>query len=139
MDPVNGRALILHSPSLGEQDKQVLIAESLFDVTARPVTPGPLSARPPLGTAAVPVTVSLKRAEPPYRDISAADKPRQPGPQVLPVGLTWPRHTCPVTVSRWSKVILLPVDIQPAYDDHRDLLKPGEARTPHANCLRSQS
>ena len=35
---------------------------------------------------------------------------------------------------------LLPVDIQPAYDGHRDLLKlPRAPRRPHANCLRSQS
>ena len=35
---------------------------------------------------------------------------------------------------------LSPVDIQPAYDGHRDLLELSGGRTPpHANCLRSQS
>jgi hypothetical protein len=58
------------------------------------------------------------------RDVVAACEPRQPGPQVLPVGRGdlaaphLPGHGAGVVERQ-----LLPVDIQPAYDGHRDLLK----------------
>ena len=58
------------------------------------------------------------------RDILAASEPRQPGAQVLPVSRGdlaaphLPGHGVEVVESD-----LLPVDIQPAYDGHRDLLK----------------
>ena len=75
------------------------------------------------------------------RGILAASEPRQPGPQVLPVsrGDLAAAHLPGLGV----EVVegdLLPVDIQPAYDGHRDLLKLRKGRTPlHANCLRGQS
>src|ERR1700730_3426173 len=66
------------------------------------------------------------------RDILAAGDPRQPGAQVLPVGRGdlaaphLPGHSVEVVESD-----LLPVDIQPAYDGHRDLLKlPRAPRVP---------
>ena len=75
------------------------------------------------------------------RGILAAGEPRQPGPQVLPVGrgdLAAP-HLAGLGVGV-VEGDLLPVDIQPAYDGHRDLLKLRKGRTPlHANCLRGQS
>jgi hypothetical protein len=58
------------------------------------------------------------------RDVLAAGEPGQPGPQVRPVGRAYlaaahlPGHGVEVVESD-----LLPVDIQPAYDGHRDLLK----------------
>jgi hypothetical protein len=58
------------------------------------------------------------------RDVIAAVEPDQPGPQVLPVrradlaALHLPGHGVNVVEGD-----LLPVDIQPAYDGHRDLLK----------------
>ena len=58
------------------------------------------------------------------RDIVAAGEPGQPGPQVLPVGrgdlaaLHLPGRGVEVVEGD-----LFPVDIQPAYDGHRDLLK----------------
>jgi hypothetical protein len=58
------------------------------------------------------------------RDVAAAGEPGQPGPQVLPVGRGdlaaphLPGHRVEVVEGQ-----LLPVDIQPAYDGHRDLLK----------------
>ena len=64
------------------------------------------------------------------RDVLAAGEPGQPGPQVLPVGRAdlatahLPGHGVEVVESD-----LLPVDIQPAYDGHRDLLK---LRSAHA-------
>jgi hypothetical protein len=57
------------------------------------------------------------------RDVAAAGEPRQPGPQVLPVGrgdltaLYLPSHGVEIVERQ-----LLPVNIQPAYDGHRDLL-----------------
>jgi len=58
------------------------------------------------------------------RDVIAAGEPGQPGPQVLPVGrgdlaaLHLPGAGVEVVERD-----LLSVDIQPAYDGHRDLLK----------------
>jgi hypothetical protein len=67
------------------------------------------------------------------RDVTAAAEPGQPGPQVLPVSrgdlaaLHLPGHGAGVVEGD-----LLPVDIQPAYDGHRDLLKlrRAQARAP---------
>jgi hypothetical protein len=67
-----------------------------------------------------PAGASLKRE----RDVIAADEPRQPRTQVRPVGrgdlatLDLPRRSVQVVERD-----LLPVDIEPAYDGHRDLLK----------------
>jgi hypothetical protein len=58
------------------------------------------------------------------RDVIAAGEPHQPGPQVRPVSrgdlaaLHLPGR-CVQVVERE----LLPVDVEPAYDGHRDLLK----------------
>jgi len=58
------------------------------------------------------------------RDVVPAAEPRQPGPQVPAVGpgdlsaLHLPRRGVQVVERE-----LLPVDIEPAYDGHRDLLK----------------
>src|SRR5437773_524542 len=65
------------------------------------------------------------------RDIIAAGEPGQPGPQVLPVR----RSDLPAAyLSRHGVEVvegdLLPVDIQPAYDGHRDLLTLRKGRTP---------
>jgi len=65
------------------------------------------------------------------RGILTAGEPGQPGPQVHPVrradlpALHLPAHGVEVV-----KGDLLPVDIQPAYDGHRDLLKLRKGRTP---------
>jgi hypothetical protein len=84
-----------------------------------------------------PAGASLRRE----RDIPAAGEPRQPGPQVLPVSrgdlaaLHLPGHGVEVVEGQ-----LLPVDIQPAYDGHRDLLKlPRAPQVPVRELLRSQS
>jgi hypothetical protein len=72
------------------------------------------------------------------RDVTAAGEPGQPGPQVLPVRRA--DLAAPHLPGGGIEVVesdLLPVDIQPAYDGHRDLLmlrRRGHA--PHANCLR---
>ena len=58
------------------------------------------------------------------RDVLAAGEPRQPGPQVLPVGRG--DLAAPHLPGHGVEIVegdLLPVDIQPAYDGHRDLLK----------------
>jgi hypothetical protein len=75
------------------------------------------------------------------RDVIAAGEPRQPGPQVLPVGRGdlaaphLPGHGIQAVEGQ-----LLSVDIQPAYDGHRDLLTlPRAPERPNADCLRSQS
>ena len=66
-----------------------------------------------------PARASLHRE----RDVIAAGEPGQPGPQVLPVGradlaaLHLPGLGVEVVEGD-----LFPVDIQPAYDGHRDLL-----------------
>jgi hypothetical protein len=66
-------------------------------------------------------------------DVIAAVETRQPGPQVLPVGgadlaaARLPGHGVEVVEGD-----LLPMDIQPAYDGHRDLLK---LRSAHARPL----
>ena len=57
------------------------------------------------------------------RDVLAASEPRQPGPQVLPVGRG--DLAAPHLPGHGAGIVegdLLPVDIQPAYDGHRDLL-----------------
>jgi len=65
------------------------------------------------------------------RDIIAAVEPRQPGAQVQPVSradlaaLHLPGFGVEVVEGD-----LLPVDIQPAYDGHRDLLTLRGAHTP---------
>src|SRR5580692_8293848 len=65
------------------------------------------------------------------RRILNAGEPGQPGPQVLPVSrgdlpaLHLPAHGAGVVEGD-----LFPVDIQPAYDGHRDLLKLRKGRTP---------
>jgi hypothetical protein len=58
------------------------------------------------------------------RDVVTAGEPRQPGPQVRPAGRGdlaaphLPDHGVGIVEGQ-----LLPVNIQPAYDGHRDLLK----------------
>jgi hypothetical protein len=73
------------------------------------------------------------------RDVITAGKPGQPGPQMRAVSrgdlapLDLPGHGVEIVEGQ-----LLPVDIQPAYDGHRDLLKlPRAPKRPYANCLRS--
>src|SRR5262249_38381931 len=71
------------------------------------------------------------------RDLAPAGEPGQPGPHRFPVGgddlaaLDLP--------SRGVEIVegdLLPVDIQPAYDGHRDLLTlPRASKRPHANLV----
>jgi hypothetical protein len=57
------------------------------------------------------------------RDVAAASEPHQPGPQVLPVGRgDLAAHYLPGHRVEIVERQLLPVDIQPAYDRHRDLL-----------------
>jgi hypothetical protein len=64
------------------------------------------------------------------RGILAAGEPRQPGPQMLPVGRAdLPALDLPGLGVEVVEGDLLPVDIQPAYDGHRDLLK---LRSAHA-------
>src|SRR5258705_156879 len=59
------------------------------------------------------------------RDIASAGEPRKPGPQVRPAGRDdlaaphLPGHDVHIVEGQ-----LLPVDAEPAYDGHRDLLKP---------------
>jgi hypothetical protein len=75
------------------------------------------------------------------RGTPAAVEPRQPGAQVLPVSrgdLTAP-HLPGLGVEIVERD-LLPVDIQPAYDGHRDFLKLRRGAHPsNADCLRGQS
>jgi hypothetical protein len=75
------------------------------------------------------------------RDVIAAVEPGQPGPQVLPVrrGDLAAAHL-PGLGAGVAEGDLLPVDIQPAYDGHWDLLKLRRARA-RAPCelLRGQS
>ena len=65
------------------------------------------------------------------RDVVTAGEPGQPGPQVHPVSrgdlapLYLPGHGAGIVEGH-----LLPVDIQPAYDGHRDLLKLRGAHAP---------
>ena len=74
------------------------------------------------------------------RGVVAAGEPRQPRAQVRAVSrgdlapLDLPGHGVEIVEGE-----LLPVDIQPAYDGHRDLLKlpEGALSAPYANCLRS--
>jgi hypothetical protein len=65
------------------------------------------------------------------RDVLAASEPGQPGPQVLPVSRgDLPAAHLPGAGAGVVEGDLLPVDIQPAYDGHRDLLKLRKGRTP---------
>jgi hypothetical protein len=66
------------------------------------------------------------------RDVPGAAEPGQPGPQVLPVGRgDLAALHLPGAGAGVAERDLLPVDIQPAYDRHRDLLKLRRgARTP---------
>jgi hypothetical protein len=75
------------------------------------------------------------------RDIVPAGEPGQPGPHMLPVGRGdlaaphLPGHGVQIVESD-----LLPVDIQPAYDGHRDLLTlPRAPRRPTREWLTNQS
>ena len=74
------------------------------------------------------------------RHVIAAGEPHQPGPQVRPVGrgdlaaLHLPRHGVQVIECE-----LLPVDVEPAYDGHRDLLKLQRGTSTPRECLRGQS
>jgi hypothetical protein len=64
------------------------------------------------------------------RDVAPAGEARQPGAQVLPVGRA--DLAAPYLPGAGVEVVegdLLPVDIQPAYDGHRDLLKLRKGRT----------
>jgi transposase len=79
-----------------------------------------------------------------YHDLRrehTAAEPRQPGPLVHPVRRG--DLAAPHLPGLGVEVVegdLLPVDIQPAYDGHRDLLKLRRAHArPHVNCLRGQS
>jgi hypothetical protein len=71
------------------------------------------------------------------RHVVTAGEPRQPGAQVLPVGRgDLPARHLPGHRIEIVEGQLLPVDIQPAYDRHRDLLKlpRAPAGRPYANC-----
>ena len=72
------------------------------------------------------------------RDVITAGEPRQPGPQVHPVGRG--DLAAPHLPGHGVEVVegdLLPVDIQPAYDGHRDLLTlPRAPRRPTREWLR---
>jgi hypothetical protein len=64
------------------------------------------------------------------RDILAAGEPRQPRTQVHPVGRAdLPASHLPGLGVEAVEGDLFPVDIQPAYDGHRDLLELGRAYT----------
>src|SRR6516164_2894831 len=64
------------------------------------------------------------------RDAIAAAEPGQPGPQVHPVGRAdLPALHLPGLGVEVVEGDLLPVDIQPAYDGHRDLLTLRRGRT----------
>jgi hypothetical protein len=73
------------------------------------------------------------------RDVIAAGEPGQPGPQVLPADRG---NLASVDLPGYGVEVvegdLLPVDIQPACDGHRDLLKlrRAQARAPCEFCLR---
>jgi len=72
--------------------------------------------------------------------VVAGGEPHQPGPQVHPVGrgdltaLHLPGHRVEIVESQ-----LLPVDIEPAYDGHRDLLKLQRGLSTPRECLHGQS
>ena len=75
------------------------------------------------------------------RNVVTASEPCQPGAQMLPAGRRdlatphLPGHSVEIVERQ-----LLPVDIQPAYDGRRDLLKLRRGRTrPHAKCLCGQA
>jgi hypothetical protein len=74
------------------------------------------------------------------RDVAAAGEPRQPGPQVRAVGRgdLAPLHLPGLRVQVVERE-LLPVDIQPAYDGHRDLLKLQRGLSTPRECLHGQS
>jgi hypothetical protein len=83
-----------------------------------------------------PAGASLQRE----RDVVAAGEPHQPGPQVRPVGrgdlaaLHLPGRGVQIVERE-----LLPVDVEPAYDGHRDLLKLQRGISTPRECLRGQS
>ena len=74
------------------------------------------------------------------RDVIAAGEPYQPGPQVHTVGrgdlaaLHLPGRGVQIVERE-----LLPVDVEPAYDGHRDLLKLQRGISTPRECLRGQS
>jgi len=71
------------------------------------------------------------------RGIPAAGEPGQPGPQMRPVGRgDLPAPHLPGDRVQVVEGDLLPVDIQPAYDRHRDLLTlPRAPRRPYAKLV----
>jgi hypothetical protein len=74
------------------------------------------------------------------RHVVPAGEPRQPGPQVRPVGRgDLAALHLPGTGVQIVERELLPVDIQPAYDGHRDLLKLQRGISTPRECLRGQS
>jgi hypothetical protein len=75
------------------------------------------------------------------RDIIAAGEPGQPAAQVLPAGRAdLAAAHLPGAGIEIVEGDLFPVNVQPAYDGHRDLLKLRKgAHAPHANCLRGPS
>jgi hypothetical protein len=127
---LHGRDIALGQPALGQQLPQVpgagltglgvpLAAAGEGRVgRLGQVHPGPgrshlLGDIPPPGTP-------LERE----RDVVAPGEPRQPGPQVLPVrGRDLPARHLPRRGAGVVEGQLLPVNIQSAYDGHRDLLK----------------
>jgi len=74
------------------------------------------------------------------RDVVPAGEPCQPGPQVRAVGRgdLAALHLPGLRVQVVERE-LLPVDIQPAYDGHRDLLKLQRGLSTPRECLRGQS
>jgi hypothetical protein len=74
------------------------------------------------------------------RDVITAGEPHQPGPQVRPVGrgdlaaLHLPARGVQIVERE-----LLPVDVEPAYDGHRDLLKLQRGTSTPRECLHGQS
>ena len=144
LQDVAGRDPALRQPALGQQRPQVprvgLIGLGVplaaagergvgrLDQVRRDAGRGQLLGHIP------PARAPLQRE----RDVLTAGEPRQPGPQVHPVGrgdlaaAYLPGHGVEIVESD-----LLPVDIQPAYDGHRDLLTLLRApMRPHANGLR---
>jgi hypothetical protein len=144
---VTGRDPALWQPALGQQHPQVP-AVGLAGLGVPLAAPGERGTGRPGQMRRDPGRGQLPGDIPPpgaplgrERDVIAAGEPGQPGPQVLPAGRAdlatahLPGHGAGVVESD-----LLPVDIQPAYDGHRDLLKlrSAHARAP-CDCLRGQS
>jgi hypothetical protein len=74
------------------------------------------------------------------RDVVAAGEPRQPGTQVRAVGRgdLAPLHLPGLSVQVAGRE-LLPVDVEPACDGHRDLLKLQRGLSTPRECIRGQS